>query len=725
MSKPELPVSSRSSSGGGLEAMTRWVLRHKAIVATAWILLTLAGFWGSARVAGELDQQISMPSSEVYQVNQEISERFKSGGEATPLVAVAELPAGKSAEDPAVRVDLRQVESALTEALPGSRTASFGSTGEKAYLSDDGRTTFAVIYPPNEEGSGPGPEVTPEMVASARTALEGVEVGGSELDLTGRSALKDAPAEDAGEPSVLSETLLAGIAALFVLVFVFASALAVIPLLMAVVAIPVTLLAVLGLTTITDVSFIVLFLCSLIGLGLAIDYSLLFVMRWREERDGGLENEEAILAASRTAGHSVLFSGTTVAIGLLALIVLPIPFLKSMAYGGMLIPLVSIAVALTLLPVILAKFGPLADRKRLRRTERAERHWASWARFVIRHKVAAVAVSLALLLGLVWVAGGMLMGDPEAISVGSGGDAKAGLVALEDSDIGAAPLTPIEVIAPTGEADQVARELSEVEGVRAVTSPEAPAWNVEGTSVINVFPTVDTASKEGKDTVTAVRDAAEGMEGVGIGGATAQAQDFVEDVYGSFPLMIAVIALITFVLLVRPFRSVLLPLKAVVMNLISVFATWGVVTLIWQHGFGSELLFNSEPTGSIVFWVPLLIFAFIYGLSMDYEVFILTRIREEYEATGDNDEAVVRGIASTGRLVTSAALIVFFAFASMAMAPEVEIKLLATGLAAGVLLDALVVRSLLVPATVSWMGKWNWWIPNWIRKVMRIPETLD
>jgi RND superfamily putative drug exporter len=702
------------------QSLTRWILNHKSLVAVFWVALTFAGFFGSSQVTDALDEQFSMPSSTAFAVNQEIEQRFDSGGASQPLVAVATLPDGASVREPGVREDLRQLEQRLAAAMPGARIASYGSTGERAYVSDDGRTTFALAYPQLEQGQGPGPEASPETLEAARRAVADSEVGGAEVLLTGREALEEAPEAEASEPSFLSETLVAGVAALVVLIFVFASALAVVPLLMAVVAIPVTLLAVLGLTELTDVSFIVIFLCSLIGLGLAIDYALIVVMRWREERDRGAENEEAILLAANTAGRAVLFSGTTVAIGLLAAVVLPIPFLQSMAYGGLLIPLVSVAVALTLLPVVLAKLGPWADRRRLRRSERAERHWAAWARLVIRHRVVAVLASVALLLGLVGVASGMLLGEPEASSLGGSGDAEAGLVALERSGIGAAPLTPIEALAPTDRAANAARQLAEVDGVRAATAPTA--WNEGGRSVIDVFATTDTASIEGRDTVAAVREAADDLPGVGVGGSTALIEDWVDDVYGSFPLMLGLIALVTFLLLVRAFRSILLPLKAVVMNLISVFATWGVMTLVWQHGFGAELIFSTEPVGSVAFWSPMIVFAFIYGLSMDYEVFILSRIREEYERTGSTDEAVVRGIASTGRLVTSAALIVFLAFASMATAPEIDVKVLATGLGAGVLLDALVVRSLLVPATVSWLGRWNWWMPEPVRRLLRVPE---
>jgi RND superfamily putative drug exporter len=188
--------------------------------------------------------------------------------------------------------------------------------------------------------------------------------------------------------------------------------------------------------------------------------------------------------------------------------------------------------------------------------------------------------------------------------------------------------------------------------------------------------------------------------------------DWVDSVYGSFPLMLGLISLITFVLLARALRSLVLPAKAILMNLLSVFATWGVMTLVWQDGVGTKLLFGAEPTGSVAYWAPMIVFAFLYGLSMDYEVFILSRVREAYDLGGSTDAAVVQGTATTGRLVTSAALIVFLAFASMATVPNLNVELLATGLAAGVLLDALVVRALLVPATVSWLGRWNWWMPR-------------
>jgi RND superfamily putative drug exporter len=216
---------------------------------------------------------------------------------------------------------------------------------------------------------------------------------------------------------------------------------------------------------------------------------------------------------------------------------------------------------------------------------------------------------------------------------------------------------------------------------------------------------------------------AEGPE-VKVGGFPAVNDDFISAVYGSFPLMLALIAVITFLLLARAFRSLLLPLKAVILNVVSVAAAWGVLVFVWQEGFGSEAIWGIEATGGIPAWMPLMVFAFLYGLSMDYEVFILSRMREEYDRTGSTETAVVRGIGRTGRLVTSAALILFLAFAALASGPETDVKMLATGLAAGILLDATVVRALLVPAMVSLFGRWNWWLPHRPAKLLGVEPSL-
>jgi RND superfamily putative drug exporter len=703
-----------------MTALTRFVLAHKRLVAVLWTLVALVGLVSSGRASEALETSFSMPESEAFATNQEIERVFGSGGTTPTLVAVVRLPEGTTVGDAAVRSDLRELERRLAERLPGARTASYGSTADRAFASADARTTFVVVHPA-AEAAGPQGEFDAEVIAAAQQVTDSSRIGSARVELTGTPVLDRAGSEESGGTGVLVETLAAGVAALVVLAFVFASALALVPLVMAVVAIPTTMLAVWGVASLTDVSDIVVFLVALIGLGLAIDYALIVVTRWREERDAGAANEDAIQTAMATSGRAVVFSGTTVAIGLLAAVALPVPFLRSIGYGGLLIPLVSVAVALTLLPVVLATLGPRADRRRLRRTERAERHWAGWARLVLRRRWPAAVIGVTVLVALVVVASGMLLGLPKADTLADSGRAREALATLERSGIGAAPLAPIEVLTSVAGAQETAAALAAVDGVRSAVAPSGQGWERNGRAIVDVYPAVDTNSSEGREIIAAVRERASSLEQTTVGGSTAEIEDFVDDVYGAFPLMLALIALVTFVLLARAFRSLLLPAKAIALNLLSVFAAWGVMTLVWQHGVGAELVFGAQAPGSIEFWAPMMVFVFLYGLSMDYEVFILARMREEYDATGSTDEAVVRGLARTGRLVTSAALIVFFAFASMATAAPVEVKVVATGLAAGILLDATVVRTLLVPALVSVFGRWNWWMPEPARRLLRLP----
>ncbi|HLU73249.1 MAG TPA: MMPL family transporter, partial [Nonomuraea sp.] len=258
----------------------------------------------------------------------------------------------------------------------------------------------------------------------------------------------------------------------------------------------------------------------------------------------------------------------------------------------------------------------------------------------------------------------------------------------------------------------------------------------EGTAVVSVLPVAENGTAAGEATVTRIREAAPGDPdtasarpvstcspathsgspcrgiGVRVGGNAAQSMDFRAHAYGAFPWMLALIALVTFVMLARAFRSLLLPLKAIALNLLSLGAVLGAMVLLWQWGWGTRELLGIQPTGSIGEFVPLTIFAFLYGLSMDYEVFILARMREEYDRTGDTRHAVVAGVGRTGRLVTSAALVLFVSFAALAMTPELDVKVFASGLALGILLDATLIRGVLVPAVVAMMGRWNWWLPS-------------
>jgi putative drug exporter of the RND superfamily len=317
------------------------------------------------------------------------------------------------------------------------------------------------------------------------------------------------------------------------------------------------------------------------------------------------------------------------------------------------------------------------------------------------------------------------LGDASVNSLSQRGSARAGVVMLQRSGIPVGVLTPIEVLAPTASsAEDVAAAVRAVPGIRAAVAPADPAWRRGGTALIAALPVADGSGGAAQATVTRVRDALARAAPLALtGGYTAGLVDQIHSLYGDFPWVLAGLAVITFILLARAFRSLLLPLKAIIANLLSVAAVYGVLVLVWQQGYGARAIWGLPATGAITAWIPLFVFAFVYGLSMDYEVFILSRMREEYDASGSTSQAVITGIGRTGRLVTSAALILFLAMAALASAPFTFLKIFATGVGAGILLDATVVRSLLVPAIVALLGEWNWWLPGWAARLLRVEAS--
>jgi RND superfamily putative drug exporter len=325
-----------------------------------------------------------------------------------------------------------------------------------------------------------------------------------------------------------------------------------------------------------------------------------------------------------------------------------------------------------------------------------------------------VAVLASLIVAASTIRLGPADGNPNNLA--TTGPANTALNELERSGIGDGVLSPTEVLVRGASPTRVAPRLGSVPGVVGASAPTGAGWRVGNHAVLDVFAYTDSRS-----TVDRIRAVAHGLDSdAAVGGIVAQNSDFIDAVYGSFPVMIALIAVLTFMLLARAFRSLLLPAKAVVLNVLSVAAAWGVVTLVWQHGVGSDAIWGLPAADSIPSWLPLIVFAFLFGLSMDYEVFILARVREEYDATGSTDRAVVAGIGRTGRLVTSAALIMFLGFVAMASAPSTQVKMIATGLGGGIILDATVIRALLVPAAVAVFGRFNWWLPRPVARVLRI-----
>jgi putative drug exporter of the RND superfamily len=657
-----------------MTSLTRWVLAHQRLVTVTWIVITLVGIATVSNAVNSFSNQFSVPGREGYTTNQRILHTYHNGGNYPPILSVVTLPGGTSLSSPSVRAGLEQVEGKLRHALPGTRTASFASTGDRAFVSANGRTTFVLAYPPPPHKSSFGGNSHAAKVAVS--TLAGDTIAGAPVHVTGFDALQNQTGGGNG-PGILLESLLGGLGALIVLAFVFASLQAFVPILMAIVTIMTTFLVLYAVTAFAQVSVIVEFLVALIGLGVAIDYTLLIVVRWREERAHGRMGDEAVVRAMETAGRAVAFSGTTVAIGLLAMIVLPLPFLRSIGYAGLLIPLVSVIVASTLLPIVLAKVGDRLDWPHVRTDDKASRSWTAWAQIVVRRRWVAAAGAAVVLAALVLAATNIQFGTPNVNTLSKQGDARVGLNALESSGIGAGALEPIEVLAPAADSSRVVAAIGGVSGVHGAFADASPQWQRNGTAVVDAFPVADGSTSAGRDTITNVRTAVHDADrAVRVGGTGAENADFVSAIYGSFPVMIALIAVLTFLLLARAFRSLLLPLKAVILNVVSVAAAWGVITLVWQEGHGSNAIWGIAPSHSIEAWIPLMVFAFL-----------------------------------------------FLAFVSMATAPDSTVKVFATGLAAGILLDATVIRALLVPAVVSLLGRWNWWLPTRPARLLRVEPS--
>ncbi len=691
------------------------VLRHRLLIVVAWVLIAVAGGAVASTVTNRMTVNFSLPGQPGDTAANKIIAAFHNGGNTTPLLATVTLPQGQT-------ITGHEAEVAKAFASVGSagvplRVVDEANTGDKAFRTSDDRTAYAMVFYPFPQSFT---DVVPTKVV--KEAVQGAAPSGAVVGVTGMDAL--AVGDSSGGNGVLTETLLGALGALAVLLFVFASLLAFLPLVVAAVSILTTFLLLLPLTYLTDVSFIVQFLVALVGLGVAIDYSLLFVTRWREERDHGRDNHDAVVAAMETAGHAVLFSGLTVAIGLLALVVLPVPFMRSIGMAGALIPVASVLVTLTLTPAILGSIGPRVDWPKIRHENKPSKGWTSWARMIVRHRWVAAGSALAVIGVLCAAFFGIKIGAADSSSLAHTGPAYDTLQVLKDGGVTTGSLTPIEVLTETDKADSVAQTLGGVDGVTAAVVPTGRGSSVDGQTVVVLIPdgeTVNSTSVQVVRDVTALADKTDGVIGVtGLGNAQV---DFLHAVYGNFPQMLLIISLLTYVLLARAFRSLLLPLKAVILNLVSLTAVYGLMVLFWQQGYGSNAVFGIQATGAVTFWIPLMVFAFLFGLSMDYEVFILSRIREEYDGGLSTDDAVVLGIGRTGRLVTSAALILFLAFAALASGPGTDIKVLATGLGFGILLDATLVRSVLVPSLVSLFGSWNWMLPDRVAHILRVQPS--
>ena len=639
-------------------ALGRWarlMVRQRRRVLIVGAALTAVGIAPAGPVAGRLTATEDLHGLPAYDAGQEIARLYGTGGNNNAMVAMVTLPKGDRA-DTANGAALVARTFAPLEADHAFRLAAYPFVQDRQLVSPDGRSAMALILPDGNPPSAGG--LATQLRAHAPREATVVVTGLTQLQASGGGGI-----------GVLGEVVIGSVGALVVLVLVFGSLLAAVPLVLAITSIVTAFLALGALTTVAQVSQLVEFLVALLGLGIAIDYSLLIVTRWREERARGLSNDDAVVLAMATAGRAVALSGLAVAVGLASLLALPLPFLRSLGYGGLLIPIVTVAVAFTLLPAMLSAWGPRLDRQRRAsvRVAGAGRGWSAWTRGVVRHRVLGIGAALLVLGVLIGAATGLRVGEPAPTSLARTGPAETGLVNFERAGFPVGALQPVEVLVPRGaDPSALAARLEENNGVTTVLDPPGPSWRRAGTAMLDVMVWAPTSSPEAVVVDGDLRhEVARLAPGSLVGGDGVVEADLIHAYYSRFPLIVLAVALVSLLTLAAAFRSAVLAIKALVLNAVSMLAAYGALVLIWQDGHGSSAIWSIPANGVVVDFVPLTLFAFLFGLTMDYEVFILSRIKEAHDRGLSTDQAVIDGVSCTGRLITSAATILCFAFIAL------------------------------------------------------------
>ena len=701
-----------------MERITGWLLRHRALVGLVWLVITVVGLVIAPSVSSRLQSGTHLNTA-AYNADVQIAKQY-GGATDNPGVLILDLPAGQTITSASTAAQLKAVDAAIAGAAPTMRTVSYASTGSQTLVGAGGRSTIVLAYPALQ-GADVAPEAVDALTQAAKAAAPGLTVHG-----TSQTALETGNQTSSGNSSVLSELIVGALGALVVLAWVFGSFLAFLPLIMALISVLTMQLMIYALTYVMPSSSplnpAVQYIVALLGLGLSIDYSLLVVNRWREERAAGRPNDEAVRLAMKRAGHSVWFSGLVASLGLFALVVVPNSLVRGIGAAGLFIPSTATLVALTLLPVVLSAAGPRVDWPRRRSSGNGSRFWTWWSGRVIRHRVAAAVLGLGILGGLAATAATINIAQPTTAALASAGAYTDGLHALQADGFPSGTLTAVPIWVPdAAQAPAIVASLNQVSSLHGAVSPTGPAWRQDGTAMVIAIPAHEIGTAQGGTSLADIRNTV--PRGALVGGDGAVQVDLVRSTYGSFPLLFAIVAVVTFLLLARGLRSILLPAKAVLLNVLSVAAAYGLLVLVFQHGLGMHALWGTNSYGAIDKLAPVLIFGFLFGVSMDYEVFILARIREGHDRTGSTRAGIVEGVSRTGRLVTSAALILFFALAALSTANDITVRQIAAGLAAGVILDAVVVRMLLLPALVSLFGRANWWLPDRARRLLRLPAA--
>lgn len=698
-----------------LERWTLFVLRHRWAVLACWLTVLGVGVWTSLLLPRQLANSFAVPQTDSARAASVLARDFGERPEATFTVVFRV----RDSSDRELQRRLRIRLGRAAQVIPGGRVGSL-------------RVGPGVVY--GELESTLGLQQAKRYTESLRHELR--DSGGPKALVSGQPAIQ----HDL-DPQLASDLrrgeLLAIPLAVLVLAFILGlSAALAIPFVFAACTIAGTLAALYVAARLVAITPYATNLVELIGLGLAVDYSLFVVCRYREELDGGNERTGVIVRTMASAGRAVVFSGLAVAIGLALLLFVPVPFIRTMGLGGLLIPLVSIAAVLTLQPVLLS----FCDRRavtgvQLPRLLPGRTPWAALARAIMRHPIRVLLATAAVLLAaaapvfFLQLTPGSLAGLPNST------ESARGLIELRHG-FGLGALTPTQIVVDAGSPGAARRPDAHaaVERLadRLFHDPEvyvvalgrnAPYVSHNGRYArVLVVGRHEFGEPSSQRLVDRLRDQLvpasrfpAGTE-VHVGGAAPQGVDFLTRSYAFFPWLVLIALGLTYLVLVRAFRSLLLPLKAVLLNLLSVAAACGLLVAVFRYGVGADLL-GLQRSPQIEGWIPIFLFATLFGLSMDYEVFLISRMREAWDNGHDNVEAVALGLERTGGLITAAALVMAVSFAGFVVGSVPGLQQFGIGLVFAVLIDATLVRALLVPALMAIMGRWNWWLPTRLTRI--------
>lgn len=708
-----------------LERLGRAGARHRWWFVAAWVVCAVALFFLAAALDGKTNDNIRIPGAQSQQALDLLEADFPAAsGQSASVV----FQASEGIRNPGIEAGISAAVANLQK-LPHVVSVSdpYGPLGP-AIISKNGNITLVTVQFGVVAQELPKDIYQQLVDATAPAAKAGAHMayGGAVVDYSHQT-----PAGNAD--------LIGLMAAVVVLLFAFGSIVAMgLPITTALLGLVVGMALISIVTAITDIGSLAQVLGKMIGLGVGIDYSLFIVTRYRENRALGMDIESSIGRSVATAGSAVLFAGTTVVIAICGLVIAGIPYLTRIGFMSGLVVLVMMGAALTLLPAVLAIVGDRIDKWKvpslMHHADRAAKAghpdpvsprssvWERWAHLVARHAWPFAAAAVAILLVLAWPVLSMRLGETDDGNLPSNTTQRQAfdLIAQGFGPGANGPLFVVVSLPQPGDtavADTVAKAIAGTKGVADVAPPQtSPNGKV---AQIAVVPTSSPDSAATENLVSTLRGSVlpDAVAGTGaqayVGGLTAAFIDMGQQIQDRLPWFIAAVVLLSFVLLLLVFHSVLVPLTAALMNLLSVGAAYGVTVAVFQWGWFRDLI-GLQSTVPIVSIVPMMMFAVLFGLSMDYQVFLLTRVREEYDKTGDTRLGVVYGLSRTARVITSAALIMIFVFGAFVLNPNPTVKMFGLGLAVAVLVDSTIVRMMLVPSVMEILGDANWWFPKWL-----------